>query len=127
MLEVWSLTEEAPAVGCSSARRPAAARPGIAAVAAAGRVAPRELRALEVDGGAALFRVTNGRVSVLQLEAADEEAAATLLAAARARGTSLHYVNVPEGDAASAALARLGGTLDLRQFELRLTRAPVSE
>ena len=31
-------------VDCSSARRPAAARPGIAAVAAAGRVAPRELR-----------------------------------------------------------------------------------
>jgi hypothetical protein len=57
---------------------------------------------------------------VLQLEAAHEEAAATLLAATRARGSSLHYVNVPEGDVASTALARLGGTLDLRQFELRL-------
>jgi hypothetical protein len=67
-----------------------------------------------------LFRVSNGRVSILQLDAADEDAAATLLAAARARGTTLHYVNLPEGDVASAALARLGGNLDLRQFEMRL-------
>ena len=58
-------------------------------------------------------------VSVLQLDARDEDAAAQLLAAARARGESLHYVNVPEGDPASAALRTLGGSIDLRQYELR--------
>jgi len=42
-------------------------------------------------------------------------------------GAEPAHVNVPEGDVASVALARLGGTLELRQFELRLTRAPVSE
>ena len=120
MLEVWSLTEEAPA---SAARPLDDPRPlGQAALPWQRQDAslPESVEGVEADGGTALFRVTNGRVSILQLEAADEEAAATLLAAARARGTSLHYVNVPAGDAASAALARLGGTLDLRQFELRL-------
>ncbi len=58
------------------------------------------------------------RVSVLQLAADDEGAAIDLLAAARARGRSLHFVNVPEGDPASAALRTLGGNLDLRQLEL---------
>jgi hypothetical protein len=31
-------------------------------------------------------------------------------------------VNVPEGDVGGAAMRRLGGTLDLRQFEMVLTR-----
>ena len=39
-----------------------------------------------------------------------------------AHGTSLHYVNVPEGDPASAALASLGGALDRRQLEMALPR-----
>jgi hypothetical protein len=56
---------------------------------------------------------------VLQLSARDETAAEELVSAARARGESLHYVNVPEGDPASAALESLGGRLDLRQFEMR--------
>ena len=127
MLEVWSLTEEAPA---SDARPVDQPRP-------LGQVSlpwqrqdaslPENLEGLETARGTALFRVSNGRVSIVQLDAADEAAAATLLAAARARGTSLHYVNVPEGDPASAALARLGGTLDLRQFEMRLANALASE
>ncbi len=111
MLEVWSLSEEVPA---SSARPLDDPRPlGQASL-------PESFDGLETDGGRALIRVSNDRVSVLQLEAAHEDAAAALLAAARARGSSLHSVNVPEGDVASTALARLGGTLDLRQFELRL-------
>ena len=57
---------------------------------------------------------------MLQLEARDETAAEELLAAARARGDSLQYVNVPEGDPASAALEALGGSLDVRQFEMQL-------
>jgi GNAT superfamily N-acetyltransferase len=127
MLEVWSLTDEAP----SSAARPLdVPRPlGQASLPWQRQDAslPETFEGVETDGGTALFRVSNGRVSVLQLGAADEEVAATLLAAARARGTSLHYVNVPEGDPASAAFARLGGTLDLRQFELRLAGVPTSE
>lgn len=75
---------------------------------------PAEYERLEVDGGAMLIR--NG--SVLQLEARDEDAAVALLS----RGTKLHYVNVPEGDPASAALRRLGGDLTLRQFEMRYAR-----
>ena len=74
---------------------------------------------IEVDGGAALIRVAGPNVSVLQLEARDEQIAAELLSAARARGESLHYVNVPAGDAASAGLKALGGHLDLRQYEMR--------
>jgi len=38
----------------------------------------------------------------------------------------LTYVNVPEGDPASDALRELGGTLDLRQFEMELTRPSTS-
>ena len=37
-------------------------------------------------------------------------------------GHALNYVNVPEGDVASGALARLGGELRLRQFEMVLAR-----
>ena len=73
---------------------------------------------IEVDGGAALIRA-GSNVNVLQLAARDAAAAAELLSAARGRGDSLRYVNVPEGDPASAALRALGGRLDLRQFEMR--------
>jgi hypothetical protein len=55
---------------------------------------------------------------VFQLEARDVDAAAALLS----RGTALNYVNVPEGDVASAALKRLGGELRLKQFEMVLSR-----
>ena len=75
---------------------------------------PAEYERYEVDGGAMLLR--NG--AVLQLDARDEDAAAALLS----RGTKLSYVNVPEGDVAIAAMARLGGTLQLRQFEMALRR-----
>lgn len=73
-----------------------------------------------VGRGAALFRVASGRVSVLQLAAADDGAAEELLAAARGRGETLRFVNVPVGDPSSAAMSRLGGRLDVRQLELAL-------
>ena len=78
---------------------------------------------LEVDGGAAAIRCADGQVSILQLRADDEEAARLLIAAARARGDSVRFVNIPEGHPASAAFAALGGKLDLRQYEMRLERA----
>ncbi len=77
---------------------------------------------IEVDGGAALFRITRGTVGIGQLAAHDESVARELLAAARARGERLTYVNVPEGDPASDALRELGATLDLRQYEMELKR-----
>jgi hypothetical protein len=52
-------------------------------------------------------------------DARDEATAASLLGAVCARGDALHHVNVPEGDPASAARRALGGTLELRQFDMR--------
>jgi hypothetical protein len=75
---------------------------------------PPDYERVEVDGGAMLFR--GG--TVFQLDARDEDAAVALLS----RGTPLNYVNVPEGDVASGALARLGGELRLKQFEMVLAR-----
>jgi ribosomal protein S18 acetylase RimI-like enzyme len=75
---------------------------------------PPDYERVEVDGGAMLFR--GG--TVFQLDARDEDAAAALLS----RGTALNYVNVPAGDVASGALARLGGELRLRQLEMVLAR-----
>jgi GNAT superfamily N-acetyltransferase len=75
---------------------------------------PPDYERVEVDGAAMLFRGS----TVFQLEARDEDAAAALLS----RGTTLNYVNVPEGDVAIGALRSLGGELRLKQFEMRLLR-----
>ena len=106
-LEVWSV--EAPAV---EARRvePAPLRQHDLPWQRADESLPPDYERWEVDGGAMLLRGS----SVLQLEARDEAAAAALLS----RGKQLRYVNVPERDVASSALAALGGRLDLRQLEL---------
>jgi GNAT superfamily N-acetyltransferase len=109
MLEVWALPEQ-PLVE--------AAQVEPAPLGQSGLPWQREDASLgagyerwEIDGGAILLR--GG--SVLQLAAPDVETAMQLLS----RGRELGYVNVPEGDVASAALGRLGGTLRLRQLELR--------
>ena len=83
---------------------------------------PQDAVRLDVDGGAVLFRVSGSTVSVLQLRARDRATAVLLLQAARARGDTVRFVNVPEGDVASEALAALGGTLELRQLEMLLRR-----
>lgn len=75
---------------------------------------PDDYERWEVDGGAMLLKGGN----VLQLQASDIDVATALLS----RGKALNYVNVPEGDVASAALAALGGTTSLRQYEMRLSR-----
>lgn len=118
ILEVWSLTEEPPAATVRTVEPRPLGQDGLPWQRADASLPPVYER-IEVDGGAALIRVNGQRVSVVQLEAHDESAAEELLAAARARGESLQYVNVPEGDPASAALEALGGNLDLRQFEMR--------
>jgi GNAT superfamily N-acetyltransferase len=73
---------------------------------------PADYERLEVDGGGMLIKGGN----VLQLEARDLDAATALLS----RGKALSFVNVPEGDVASAALALLGGELSFRQREMRI-------
>jgi hypothetical protein len=80
------------------------------------------LRALHSAGGDAVYRVTEGRASVLQLAAADERAAGALLDAigSRAGVTVLRYLNVPEDEPAAAALRARGATMSAAQFEMAL-------
>jgi RimJ/RimL family protein N-acetyltransferase len=109
MLEVWSLPE-VPAVEAERVE-PAPLGQDDLPWQREDESLGTDYERLEIDGGAILLR--SG--SVLQLAAPDEDTAAKLLS----RGTALGYVNVPEGDVASGALARLGGTLRLRQHEMR--------
>jgi ribosomal protein S18 acetylase RimI-like enzyme len=122
VLEVWSLAAEAPDHDVRTVEARPLAQAGLP-WQRADESLPPEYERIEVDGGAALIRVNGGRVSVLQLAADGGVAAQALLGAARNRGESLQYVNVPAGDSASAALAELGANLDLRQVEMRLTRS----
>ena len=117
LLEVWSLAAEVPPATASEVEPHPLAQAGLPWQRADASLPPAYVR-LEVDGGAALIQERGPHILVLQLAARDEEAAARLLAAARGRGERLAYVNVPEGDPASAALRALGGTLELRQLEL---------
>jgi GNAT superfamily N-acetyltransferase len=112
VLEVWSLPEP-PLIEARSVE-PAPLGQRDLPWQRADESLPAEYERYEVEGGAMLLRGGN----VLQLDARDEAAAVALLS----RGTKLSFVNVPEGEPASAALARLGGTLTLRQFEMQLRR-----
>lgn len=121
ILEVWSLTAELPPADA----REVDARPlGPADLPwqRADASLPDGLLRLDVAGGAVILRPAGSAVSVLQLRAPDVETATVLLRAARARGDSLRFINVPEGDVASRALAELGGSIDLRQLEMILRR-----
>jgi hypothetical protein len=118
ILEIWTLDGEVPPAAARITEPRALDQNGLPWQRDARSLRGRYER-LEVDGGAALIRAAGANVNVLQLDARDAAAAAELLSAARARGDSLRYVNVPEGDPASAALRSLGGRLDLRQFEMR--------
>jgi GNAT superfamily N-acetyltransferase len=112
VLEVWSLPEP-PLIEARSVE-PAPLGQRDLPWQRADESLPAEYERYEVEGGAMLLRGGN----VLQLDARDEAAAVALLS----RGTKLSFVNVPEGEPASAALARLGGTQTLRQFEMQLRR-----
>ena len=135
-LEVWQWEQPAapPAVPVEAVD-PRAARRRIAATRRATEPWQREdatvdrldvstpaLRALHTDGGDVVYRVTEGRASVLQLAAASERAAGTLLAAIRSRpGVSmLRYLNVPDDDVAATALRAAGATCSAAQFEMAL-------
>jgi GNAT superfamily N-acetyltransferase len=111
VLEVWRV--EAPLVPAAKAEQSLLGQSGLPWQREDASLPP-DYERVQVDGGAMLFR--GG--TVFQLEARDEDAAVALLS----RGTALDYVNVPEGDVASGALARLGGELRLKQFEMVLAR-----
>jgi ribosomal protein S18 acetylase RimI-like enzyme len=78
-----------------------------------------DLTGLEADGGAAVARVSNGRVSMLQL-AGDEAALRTLFTSARALGDSVVMLNLQEGHPAGLVLEELGGRRDITQHEMAL-------
>jgi len=124
-VEVWQLdAAEGP--------EPEPAGPEAAgAIVAARRAAPEpwqradgtlahldDVEGIVVDGAAALYRVSNGRVSLFQIEA-DEAPARAILERLRTLGP-VSILNLPAGDPAGAAFAALGGIVAARQRELRL-------
>lgn len=124
-LEVWSLAggvgtaEELPAAEAHAwirARR-TEREPWQRDDASLAKIA--DARGLRVDGAAAVVRVAGGRVSVVQV-AGDPEPLQQLLAGARSLGDTLGILNLPSGHPAGAALAVLGGRVDVRQHELLL-------
>lgn len=80
------------------------------------------LRALSTPGGDAVYRVTDGRASVLQLHATSETSAGVLLDTIRSRPgvQSVRFLNVPDDDLAAAALHARGATCLVTQSEMRL-------
>ena len=78
-----------------------------------------DLTGLEADGGAGVARVSNGRVSMLQL-AGDDAALRTLFTSARALGDPVVMLNVPDGHPACPVLDELGARRDITQHEMAL-------
>ena len=117
VLELWALDGEVPAAEAREAEPAPLGQPD-APWQRADASLPAEYVRLEVDGGAIVFRIGGPLVSILQLQADGEEEARALICAAAQRGETLRYINLPDDEPASAALAGLGGRLELRQFEL---------
>jgi ribosomal protein S18 acetylase RimI-like enzyme len=80
------------------------------------------LRAVTTVGGDAVYRITEGRASVLQLHATSETGAGLLLDTIRSRAgvRMLRYLNVPSDDPAAKALRARGAVCDAAQFEMAL-------
>lgn len=80
------------------------------------------LRAVSSPTGDAIYRVTDGRASVLQMEARDVEAAGALLDAIRAKPdvTIIRFLNVPSDHPASQALLNRGATRIASQWEMAM-------
>ncbi|MEQ1833886.1 MAG: GNAT family N-acetyltransferase [Candidatus Eisenbacteria bacterium] len=80
------------------------------------------LRALSTPGGDAVYRVTDGRASVLQMHATSETSAGVLLDTIRTREgvQSVRFLNVPDDDLATAALHARGAVCLVSQSEMVL-------
>jgi hypothetical protein len=118
-LEVWRGRSRAPAPHPSrpssrERRGGGSPRPGARPSPGSARTPPSiawtcrrpALRALHTEGGDVVYRVTDGRASVLQLAAADcrRRARCSRRSASRPGVTMLRYLNVPDDDPAAAAL-----------------------
>ncbi len=68
--------------------------------------------------GSLVYRASGGIASIVQLAADDEDAIRDLLGSLPDETTGVRYVNVPEGDPASAVLESLGATRTARQHEM---------
>jgi GNAT superfamily N-acetyltransferase len=77
-----------------------------------------ETKAVVAEGGAAVYRVTDGQASIVQLAAATTDAARELISAIAAKASRVAFLNVPSDEPATVALAELGGTLASRQVEM---------
>ena len=74
---------------------------------------------LRAGAGAAVVRVSNGRVSLLQA-AGDDAELRELVTAARSLGDGLTVLNVPPDHPLAPVLADLGGRVDVTQYEMSL-------
>lgn len=133
-LEVWTYTGAPPAGGArAQACDPRSARRRIAAARTAPEpwqradetvdrldVSTPALRAVTIAGGDAVYRVTDGRASVLQLVASGESPAGVLLDTIRSRDGVhvMRFLNVPSTDPAVAALATREAKCDATQTEM---------
>jgi GNAT superfamily N-acetyltransferase len=83
------------------------------------------LRAVTLSGGDAVYRVNDGRASVLQLVASSEAAAGVLLDTIRSReGVNVvRFLNLPSTDPAAAALAGREAVCDAAQTEMSVQLA----
>lgn len=83
------------------------------------------LRALGTPGGDAVYRITEGRASVLQLHATSATSAGVLLDTIRTRDgvKTVRYLNVPDDDLAAVALRARGAECSVAQFEMALDLA----
>jgi ribosomal protein S18 acetylase RimI-like enzyme len=120
-LEVWSLAGEQPAGGAEQLSLEVAStllrderEPWQRADESVAN--QRDVQALGTERGAAVFRVVNGNVSLLQIGGHDPEA---VIRSLRAYGP-VTALNLPRDGAAAKAFEALGGTMVVRQREMLL-------
>jgi GNAT superfamily N-acetyltransferase len=122
-VEVWSLTDEVPG-GTAREVPPAQAHARVRELRHADEPWQRadatighydDVRGLETESGAALFRVSNV-VQLLQIAGDDSE---ELIRTLRGHGT-VSVLNLPAEDPAADSLRTLGATLTVRQREMVL-------
>lgn len=132
VLEIWTFPGRKDAAAAAEAgvdaalavvaAAPRAPEPWQRATATVDRYRERDDRtcAAVVGGGAVVYRLTDGRATLLQLTAPSVEAARDLVRAALAGTSGGAFLNVPDDDPSRAALEELGGTAAARQLELEL-------
>lgn len=120
-LEVWSLADEQPAgsaeqisLEIASTLLPDEREPWQRADESVAQ--QRDVLALGTAEGAAIFRLVNGTVSLLQIGGAQLE---DVLCSLRAYGP-VTALNLPRGGAPARAFEALGGTMAIRQLEMLL-------